>query len=47
MIREFKLDASGLTVGEALTDFQGVLTGLPSYGGDIPLLETRDELQQI
>jgi circadian clock protein KaiC len=37
-IREFRLDASGLTVGEALTDFQGVLTGLPSYQGKIPLL---------
>ena len=28
-IREFRLSAAGLQVGEALTDFQGVLAGLP------------------
>ena len=29
----------GLQVGEALTDFQGVLTGLPAYGGKGAMLE--------
>ena len=32
-IREFTLSAKGLTVGEALTDFSGVLTGVPTYHG--------------
>jgi circadian clock protein KaiC len=38
-IREFRLSGLGLQVGEALTDFQGVLSGIPSYGGKIPMLE--------
>jgi circadian clock protein KaiC len=42
-IREFKLDRGGLRVGESLRDFQGVLTGLPSYRGIIPLLEPRND----
>ena len=37
-IREFKLSAQGLEVGEPLRDFEGVLTGLPSYKGDTTLL---------
>ena len=37
-IREFKLSALGLEVGEALRDFEGVLSGLPSYKGDSALL---------
>jgi circadian clock protein KaiC len=37
-IREFRLGASGVQVGEALTDFEGVLTGVPSYRGALPLL---------
>jgi circadian clock protein KaiC len=41
-IREFKLGSSGLRVGEALSDFQGVLTGLPSYAGKIPMLSDAD-----
>jgi circadian clock protein KaiC len=32
-IREFKLDANGLRVGEPLQNFQGVLTGVPTYKG--------------
>jgi circadian clock protein KaiC len=32
-IRELRLEASGVTVGEPLTEFQGVLTGVPVYGG--------------
>ena len=32
-IREFKLDADGLRVGEPLEDFQCVLTGVPTFTG--------------
>ena len=40
-IREFRMDAGGIKVGDPLTDFQGVLTGVPSYtGGRDPLLST-------
>ena len=43
-IRECKVQKGGLTVGEALHDFQGVLTGVPSYTGSagplIPAGET-------
>lgn len=33
-IREFDIDATGLRVGKPLTDFQGVLTGVPTFYGD-------------
>jgi circadian clock protein KaiC len=39
-IREFKLGTDGLQVGGALCDFEGLLTGLPSYKGRVPLLES-------
>ncbi|HET8696186.1 MAG TPA: ATPase domain-containing protein, partial [Gammaproteobacteria bacterium] len=43
-IREFQLDSGGIRVGEALRQFRGVLTGVPTYEGDTsdsgPLLET-------
>jgi circadian clock protein KaiC len=32
-IREFRLESSGITIGEPLTEFQGVLTGVPVYKG--------------
>ena len=39
-IREMKLDAGGVTVGEPLRDFRGILTGTPSYHGPVgPLLD--------
>lgn len=39
-IREYRLDEQGLTLGEPLNDFQGVLRGVPHYVGDrVPLLE--------
>ena len=37
-IREFRLGARGIEVGEALTDFEGVLSGVTSYRGVMPLL---------
>lgn len=32
-IREFKLDERGITVGQPLTEFRGVLTGVPKFRG--------------
>jgi circadian clock protein KaiC len=32
-IREFAIDRSGIRVGEPLVDFQGILTGVPTYTG--------------
>jgi circadian clock protein KaiC len=32
-IREFDMDETGIVIGEPLTDFHGVLTGVPSYRG--------------
>ena len=37
-IREIRLTTNGIEVGEALSDFQGVMSGLPSYEGKIPML---------
>lgn len=37
-IREFRLTSRGIEVGEPLDDFEGVLTGAPSYRGNTPLL---------
>ena len=39
-IRQLTLDANGVHVGEALKDFEGILTGAPSYRGATPLMET-------
>ena len=41
-IREFRLGARGVEVGHALTDFEGVLTGVASYKGALPLLSDSD-----
>jgi circadian clock protein KaiC len=42
-IREFMIDGGGIRVGEALTEFRGVLTGVPIYeGGDQALIRQRD-----
>ena len=38
MIREFRLGARGIQVGEALTDFEGVLAGVSAYRGKVPLM---------
>jgi circadian clock protein KaiC len=37
-IREIRLTSQGIEVGEALTDFQGVMTGLPAYTGKVEML---------
>lgn len=38
-IREYRIDSRGLTIGAPLTEFQGVLRGVPIYNGETPLLE--------
>jgi circadian clock protein KaiC len=42
-IREFRFTPQGIKIGEPLAEFQGVLTGVPTYlgGGGNPLLEGR------
>ena len=41
-IREFRIDADGVRVGEPLVAFKGVLTGTPEYTGErSPLMEDR------
>lgn len=42
MIREFRIDAQGLRVGEPLSEFRGIMTGSPEYmARDRPLMEDR------
>jgi circadian clock protein KaiC len=42
-IREFRITAHGIQVGQPLQDFHGVLTGVPTYtGGSTPLLRDKD-----
>lgn len=41
-IREFRLSAQGLSIGEPLKDFEGVMRGIPAYRGAQPLLVDRD-----
>jgi circadian clock protein KaiC len=41
-IREFRLTREGIEVGQVLSDFQGVLVGIPRYRGDRPLLADSD-----
>jgi circadian clock protein KaiC len=37
-IREFRMTSSGIEIGEPLKDFERVLSGLPTYRGETPLL---------
>lgn len=46
-IREFRIGERGIEVGDPLTEFQGVLTGVPTYrGGDNNLLKGRNVEEQ-
>jgi circadian clock protein KaiC len=38
-IREYRIDGRGLTIGAPLSEFQGVLRGVPIYSGQSSLLE--------
>ena len=40
-IREYTISSAGITLGEPLTNFQGVLRGVPEFVGDHALLEDR------
>ncbi|RYD47650.1 MAG: circadian clock protein KaiC, partial [Verrucomicrobiaceae bacterium] len=40
-IREFQLSSDGVIIGEPLKDFEGVMSGLPTYRGITPLLATQ------
>jgi circadian clock protein KaiC len=42
-IREYRIDKEGLRVGEPLRDFTGILTGVPKYVGERPLLAERTD----
>jgi circadian clock protein KaiC len=43
-IREFRINGRGITLGEPLTEFQGVLRGVPSFVGKAqPLLEATSD----
>ena len=42
-IREFRLGGQGLAVGEPLTDFQGIMTGIPTYLGSQPMIKPNHE----
>jgi circadian clock protein KaiC len=37
-IREYRIDSRGITLGEPLTNFQGVLRGVPTLVGEGPAL---------
>lgn len=43
-IREYRISSHGLKIGEPLDMFQGVLTGIPKYQGDIGPLLSDDDL---
>jgi circadian clock protein KaiC len=43
-IREYRIGSQGLKIGEPLGQFQGVLSGIPSYQGDTGPLLTDDDL---
>jgi circadian clock protein KaiC len=42
-IREYRIGPGGLRLGEPLTSFQGVLTGVPVYQGATRLMSDGDE----
>jgi circadian clock protein KaiC len=41
-VREMRIAADGITIGESLTNFQGVLSGRPEFTGDIKQLAAED-----
>jgi circadian clock protein KaiC len=41
-IREYKIGSRGITLGEPLTGFQGILRGVPGLVGESELLESED-----
>lgn len=43
LIRELQITSSGLRLGEPLADFQGILTGTPTFYGAAPLLYEKNQ----
>jgi circadian clock protein KaiC len=41
-VREMRIDAGGVTIGEPLTNFHGVLSGVPQFTGDAGQLGVRE-----
>jgi circadian clock protein KaiC len=41
-VREMRIAADGITIGEPLTNFQGVLSGRPEFTGDVKQLAAED-----
>jgi circadian clock protein KaiC len=41
-VREMRIDVGGINIGEPLTNFQGVLTGVPHFTGDAKQLGVRE-----
>lgn len=42
-IREFRLGTNGLSIGNALKDFEGVMRGVPAYRGSQPMMVDDDD----
>jgi circadian clock protein KaiC len=42
-IHELRFAANGIEIGEALKGFEGVLTGLPTYRGETPMMSVQKE----
>jgi len=43
-IRELQLGSQGMLVGDPLTDFQGIMSGIPTYLGSQPMIKaSRDD----
>ncbi|OWQ47898.1 circadian clock protein KaiC [Roseateles noduli] len=45
-IHEFRLGDQGVEIGEALTDFEGVVSGISRYSGEMALLSDGDDDQR-
>jgi circadian clock protein KaiC len=42
-IRELRISSQGVTVGEQLREFRGIMTGVPQYDGNVKLLPNPDK----
>ena len=45
-IHELQLNADGIRIGEVLTGFEGILTGLPTYRGGVAMMPVPDAVQR-
>nr|WP_314628981.1 ATPase domain-containing protein [uncultured Noviherbaspirillum sp.] len=42
-LHEFRITADGIQVGDALENFEGILTGLPTYRGSTAMMQVADD----